>query len=219
MTASLSQSARFAVLLAAIPLAEARIAIVVQFQVPRVLWMLDLLATAYAVWWLSEGRRARRVTAVVVCAVLALVAVSRGIYVKWVEHPERPLVRYDLADDPWRDAMRWLARRSVSAHVLADPGHAWRYGSTVRVAAARDVLLEEVKDLSMAMYTREIAARVIERRDAIGDFNSLTPERARNLAARYDLDYLVIDRPLDLPLAYQNARFRIYALRPFSPAM
>jgi len=245
--------ALFAALLAAIPLAEARVAIVVQFQVPRVLWMLDLLATSYAVWWLAEGWLARRrptpppsgavpmlgaaaerarsvewevadrrdtagrrwhAPAVVVCGVMVLAAAARGVYVKWVEHPERPLVRYDLADDDWRDAMRWLARQPVSAHVLADPGHAWRHGSTVRVAAARDVLLEEVKDLSMAMYTREIAARVIERRDAVGDFATLTSERALSLARRYGLDYLVIDRPLDLPPAYRNARFWIYALVP-----
>jgi len=227
----------FAGLVGWVPLAEARVAIAVQLQVPRVLWVLDLLATAYALWWLADwrrganggqeardaaaavpGRRWRPGRAAAVAVALAAAAAARGAYVKYVEHPERPLVALDLRADAWRDAMLWLSRRPASANVLADPGHAWRYGSTVRVAAARDVLLDEVKDLSMAMYTREVATRVIERQRAIGDFASLTPGRARELAHRYELDYLVIDRPIDLPLAYRNGRFWIYSLRDPQPS-
>ena len=53
--------------------------------------------------------------------------------------------------------MNWLRAQPVNWHVLADPGHAWKYGSSVRVAARRDTLLESGKDSSMAMYDRDLA--------------------------------------------------------------
>jgi hypothetical protein len=96
--------------------------------------------------------------------------------------------------------------------VLADPGHAWKYGSSVRVAARRDVLLEEVKDSAVAIYSREVATRVVDRTTGVGDFSRMTAARARELDRRYDLDYLVTEATLPLPLAYSNSRFRVYAL-------
>ena len=97
--------------------------------------------------------------------------------------------------------------------MLADPGHAWKYGTSVRVSASRDVFLEDVKDSALAIYSRDVAARVVERAAAVGDFSQLTAERSRELAARYELDYLVTTADLDLPLAYRNSDFRIYSLR------
>jgi hypothetical protein len=131
-----------------------------------------------------------------------------------VEHPGRPLAQLALPADAWSDASAWLRATPPATHVLADPGHAWRYGASVRVSAARDVFLEDVKDGSIGMYDRGVAMRVAERREALGDFAALSPERARALAARYDLDYLVSEQALALPEAYRNARFRIYRLRP-----
>jgi hypothetical protein len=55
--------------------------------------------------------------------------------------------------------------------------------------------------------------RVLTRTRAIDDFTRLTPDRARSLAGEYGLDYLVTEAALELPLAYQNAKFRIYRLR------
>jgi hypothetical protein len=81
------------------------------------------------------------------------------------------------------------------------------------VAAGRDVFLEDVKDSAIAMYARDVAVRVVERTRAIGDFPALTAERARELAAEYDLDYLVTEQPLPLPIAYRNSRFGIYRLQ------
>jgi hypothetical protein len=101
----------------------------------------------------------------------------------------------------------------VGVHVLADPGHAWKYGTSVRVSAERDVYLEEVKDAAMAIYSREVARRIVERTNALGDFSTLTPEHARELARRYDLDYLVTTADLPLPLAFRNVQFRIYSLQ------
>ena len=88
----------------------------------------------------------------------------------------------------------------------------------MRVAAARDVLLEDDKDAAIAMYSRAIAERVVDRRRALADFPSMTAARARSVAERYDLNYLVTEATLPLPEVYRNSRFRIYALKPAGPA-
>ena len=205
---------------ATLPLVAARVALAVQFQVSRIFWMLDITATIYVVWALADaGRRMRGATArhrraaAVACVLLSLAA-GRGAWVMWVEHPGRPVVQAGLPPGDWQDAMDWLRRQPPATHVLADPSHAWRHATSVRVAAGRDVYLEEVKDTAMAMYSRRVAMRVAERIAAVGDFGALTPAAARALADRFDLDLLVTERSLDLPLAYRNARFSIYRLRP-----
>ena len=131
-----------------------------------------------------------------------------------VERPDRALFAVHAPESPWEDAMRWIARQPPDAQVLADPGHAWKHGTSVRAAGVHDVFLEEVKDSAIAIYSRDVASRVVERTAAIGDFSVLTPERARDLASRYDLDYLVTEADLTLPVAYRNDQFRIYALAP-----
>jgi hypothetical protein len=146
--------------------------------------------------------------------VLLAASAARGAYVMAVEHPERPLFQASIPESPWLDAMRWLARQPHDVHVLADPGHAFKYGVSVRVAAGRDVLLEDDKDAAVAMYSRAIAERVIDRRRALADFPSMTAARARALGERYDLNYLVTEATLPLPEVYRNSRFRIYALQP-----
>ena len=50
-----------------------------------------------------------------------------------IERPDRALFSMHLVESPWEDAMRWLTRQPVGAHVLADPGHSWKYGTSVRV--------------------------------------------------------------------------------------
>ena len=216
----LGLAALAAIFAATLPLVAARVALAVQFQVSRIFWMLDLTATVYAVWALAEmgsrmpatGPRTRRAAAV--ACILICLAACRGAWVMWVEHPGRPVVQADLPRGAWQDAMDWLRRQPPAIQVLADPSHAWRHATSVRVAAGRDVYLEEVKDTAMAMYSRRVALRVAERIGAIGDFNALTPASARALADRFGLDVLVTERVLDLPLAYRNDRFSIYRLRP-----
>lgn len=154
------------------------------------------------------GRRAA-----IVALLLGLVALGRGWYVLFVEHPGRPLAEIGFPADEWTDASRWLRTHTPKdAQLLADPGHAWRYGLSLRVSAERDVLLEEVKDSAIALYGRPIATRVTERTAALGDFPALTADGVRALASRYDLDYLVTERPLPLPEVYRNSRFHVYRL-------
>ncbi len=220
-----------------LPAVSARIALAVQLQVSRAMWLFDLLAVAYVVWWLVEApwTRARQDARAVsagdirprantatptgsaarrwAVAVVALGALVRGSYVMFVEKAGAPPIRVNLAPDAWRDAMDWLRAQPLGVQVLADPGHAWRYGSSVRIAAGRDVFLEEVKDAAIGMYSRDVAMRVLTRTRAIDDFTALTPSRARALAREYDIDYLVTEARLDLPVAYGNGKFRIYRLR------
>lgn len=193
--------------------------IVVQFQISRVFWLIDFIATVYVVGVVADtdayaGRTFAVRRPMIVALLLTAVAASRGAYVMLVERPDRPLFEAHIADSPWEDAMLWLRRQPLDVHVLADPGHSWKYGTSVRVSAERDVYLEEVKDSALAIYSRDVAARVVERTRALGDFTTLTAGRATELARRYDLDYLVTTADLPLPLAYRNDQFRIYSLAP-----
>jgi hypothetical protein len=214
LAGAVALTAGFLVTLPAVSLGSA---LFVQLQISRVFWVLDLLGTVALVWLLVDGPQqpASRAPArwrQVVAAVLILAAGARGAWVAFVEHADRPLVALRLPDDDWTRVVQWAGSQPTRTHLLADPGHAWRHGIPLR-HAGRDVYLEEVKDTAMAIYSRASAARVIERGEAIGDFAALDEGAARALATRFGLDYLVIDRDLDLPLAHREGAFRVYALR------
>jgi hypothetical protein len=202
-------AALFAVFVLTLPFVTAGVALFVQLQVSRVFWLLDLLALVYLVS-VIDALAPVRIRAIA-AAVIAF-AVVRGAYALVIERPERDLFAFDLPSSSWTDATAWLARQPTGTHVLADPGHAWKYGLSVRVAAGRDVFLEDVKDTAIAMYSRPVAVRVVERINAIGDFDALTPARVRELAAKYELDYLVTTAEMELPVAYRNGQFTIYLL-------
>jgi hypothetical protein len=205
-------SALVALFLVTLPLVAAGLSLAVQFQISRVFWLVDFLALVYVIGAVS-GPRASTTRAAVVALTLLALSTGRGTYVMLVERPDRALFEVHLPDSSWEDAMRWMARQPPDVHVLADPGHAWKYGTSVRVSAGRDVLQEEVKDSALAIYSRDAAVRFVERAPLLEDFPSLTVARAHDLARRYDLDYLVTEADLALPTAYRNAQFRIYTLR------
>ena len=75
------------------------------------------------------------------------------------------------------------------------------------------MFVEAVKDTAIGMYERSIAIRTRDRLAELADFDGLTPDRARSLGVRYGLDYLVTERALDLPLAFQSGEMRVYRLR------
>lgn len=207
-------TALVALFLVTLPAVSAGVAFFVQLQIPRVFWLVDAVATIYVIGALTGGQDgSRRTAAVALAVVLTLVAVGRGLFVMLVERPERALVSVHLPSDDWQDAMAWVARQDRAAHVLADPGHSWKFGTSVRVSGERDVFLEEVKDSALAIYSRDVAVREVERTEAVGDFSTLTAERAAALALRYDLDYLVTSAEMPtLPQMYRNPRFHVYAL-------
>ena len=205
-------AALVAVFLISWPLMTAGIALALQLQTSRVFWMLDFLAAIYLAWLFAEAPRSIAVRRAAV-AVVVLAAIARGIFVWHVEHAGNPVVRIGFPQDNWTDVMTWIAQTPADTHVLADPGHAWKYGSSVRVIGERDVYVEEVKDLALALYSRAVATEAIRRLADIRDFDSFTPEQLRALAARYDLDYLVVEHDVDLPAVYRNEQFRVYSLK------
>jgi hypothetical protein len=204
-------AALVAVFLISWPLMAAGVALALQLQTSRVFWMLDFLAAIYLAWLFAEAPRSLTVRRAAV-AVAILAAIGRGVFVWGTEHAGSPIVRIEFPQDNWTDAMQWIARTPADTHILADPGHAWKYGSSVRVTGERDVYLEEVKDLALALYSRDVAVEALRRIADVRDFDSLTPEQFRALAARYDLDYLVVEREVDLPVAYRNNQFHVYSL-------
>lgn len=189
------------------------ITLAIQLQPARVFWMFDFLATIYVVWALAEGASAPPSPwrPRIVAATLAAFSLSRGTFV--VIAADRPPIQLTIPDDDWGRVMAWARTTEKTSGWLADPLHAVRYGTSVRVAGERDVFVEAVKDAALGMYDRRIAVRTDTRLRQLQDFPGLTPEAARTLAARYGLDYLVTEGTLNLPLAFQSGRLRVYRLR------
>jgi hypothetical protein len=201
------------IFLASLPFNAARVQIAIQLQPARAFWMLDFLATIYAVWSLVEGGRASARRGRLVAAIVCLLTVSRGAYVAFVAFPNRPMFATGLPDSDWGRAMAWARQSSPASHWLADPAHAVLYGTSLRVAGERDVFVEAIKDQAIGMYDRRVAMRTRDRVAEVGNFHALTPERARALAARYDIDFLVSEETLDLPVAFASGALKVYRLR------
>ena len=206
---------------ATLPFNAMRVALAIQLQPARIFWMLDLLAVVYVVWVAAEGRFARSTRGVItdarrarlVALMIAILAAARGAYIMLVEFPDRRVAQITIADDDWGRAMAWARASEPGSGWLANPDHAARYGTSVRVAAERDVYVEAIKDGAVGMYDRRVAIRTRDRVEALGDFMTLTPEHARLIARQYDLDYLVTEGRLDLPLAFSSGAINIYRLR------
>jgi hypothetical protein len=196
-----------------VPLAAHQIATVVQLQVNRVFWLLDAATAFYVAWWLIDDLAGRRKAGAAVAAALVVLACGRGVFI--LHDTGRALVQIDLPDDDWTRAMGWIRTQPIDWQVVADPGHASKYGTSVRVAALRDTVLERSKDSAMAMYDPQIAYRVSDRIVALWNFGGLVGSEFRRIGSRYDAQIVVIERPreLDLPRLYENDRFVIYDLR------
>jgi hypothetical protein len=218
-----------AVFAVAVPLNAASIALAIQLQPGRVFWILDFVAVVYLVWWIGDTHlfaksghsvragvstcRERSSVPVLLAVTLTTVSAIRGGYLHVVLFPDRPVAGIYLRDDDWGRAMAWARETDVASGWLADPIHAARYGTSVRLAGRRDVLVEALKDGALGLYDRTVAMRTRERLEAIGNFETLTPLHARALAGRYGLDYLVTEQRLDLPVAFESGALRVYAIR------
>jgi hypothetical protein len=55
--------------------------------------------------------------------------------------------------------------------------------------------------------------RVAERLPLVSDFDALTAPEVLDLARRYQLDYLVTESALPLPLAFGRPPLKVYRLR------
>ena len=226
--------ALLALFLVSVPLASVGVALVVQLQFSRIFWLLDVVAIAYAAWFVVEsplglrgkaphgdetreaagGRRgARERVRRAAFALVVLASLARGSYVTLVERADHALIEIDLPASEWTEVMQWAGQRPVGTNFLADPGHAWRYGSSVRAASGRDVYLESVKDIGIAIYSRAMAERVSSRLAELGDFAALEAAHAQWLAKRHDLDFLITEHDIALPQVHRRGRIAVYDLR------
>lgn len=202
------------------------VTIAIQLQPARVFWMFDFLATIYVVWLLAEAlspvarakaaphvRRSmghgfcpRRLAILILC-----LSAIRGIYV--LVDSDRPVVQFSIPDNDWGRAMAFARTTPKDSHWLADPIHAALYGTSLRIAGERDVFVEGMKDVAIGMYDRDVAMRTAERLAALPGYNALHTADARRLAAVYDLDYIVTESRMDLPIAFESGGLRIYQLQ------
>ena len=199
---------------AALPLNAARLAIVIQLQIPRIFWMLDFLGVTYACWALVEAGTFTRRRAALVVGVLLLASSARSAYIKFVRFPERPVAQIRIPDNDWGRAMAWARTTPRDSNWLAHPLHAVQYGSSLRVAGERDVFVEGIKDAAIGMYERDVAIRTRDRLIELEGYDEMTPDRARALSDRYGLDFMVSEQDLALPIAYSSGTLRVYRLRP-----
>jgi hypothetical protein len=199
--------ALLALFLCWLPFDAAHVALAVQLQLSRVFWLTDVFATVYLVWLIGRGNHA------LAAGLIVALSLGRGLYATMVEFPDRPLFAVDIQQPDWRDAMAFARQTDPGSGWLADPLHSAVYGSSLRAAGHRDVLLERMKDHAIAIYDRSAALRVADREEALGAFAWDTADGARALARRYTLDYLVVDKPLDLPIVHRSGSLFIYSLR------
>lgn len=209
----------FACFVVSVFFSESRVALAVQLQVSRVFWLMDLLVAAYIAWWITSDDVVMRLSARwaprVALAVVVVFSIGRGGYTVSAGGADRMLVRVDLPDDDWSRMMRWLRTQPTDWLVLAHPDHAWMYGTSVRVAASRDVVLESVKDSSISMYDRDVAMRVAERTQTLANFTTMSTDDARAIGRQYAATVLVTasTQTFALPRLYANGGFSVYDLR------
>lgn len=205
---------------ASLPFIAAGVPIAVQLQTSRAFWPVETLAILFLVSAAVDRPAAvtgRPRRAQVLALLLIAVSASRAAYVGFLENPGRSTLALDLPDDDWTRALGWIrASTTPDTFVLADPGHAWKpgMGTAVRIAAARDVLLEETKDVAMAMYSREAAHAVAARITAAQDFDALPPDRLRALVPADGPAVLVTTRTLEAPVLHRAGAVTVYRLRP-----
>jgi hypothetical protein len=199
---------------AALPLNAARLAIVIQLQIPRIFWMLDFLAVAYMCWLLIESGQFTRRRAALVVGALLMASGARSGYIRFIKFPDRPVAQTTIPDTDWGRAMAWARATPRESNWLAHPLHAVQYGSSVRVAGERDVFVEGIKDAAIGMYERDVAMRTRDRLTELEDYDRMTAERALRLAAKYDLNFMVSEQDLALPVAYSSGVLKIYRLKP-----
>ena len=149
----------------------------------------------------------------IVACLLMLFSLGRGVYTTYVQFPDRKIFAIDVQHDDWRNAMAFARTTDPASGWLADPIHAAKYGASLRATGNRDVLLEALKDPAIAMYDRPTAMGLADRQRALQSLQWDTPEGARALARRFGLDYLIVDRDLELPLVHHTGSLNIYRLR------
>ena len=102
---------------------------------------------------------------------------------------------------------------------MADPGHAFKYGTTIRVAAERDVYPRRCEGRGdRLLRSQDRAPRAGAPRGVAGGGRGCRrralsrPIAFRSWPRGMICSYVVTEQPLPLPEAYRNARFHVYQL-------
>ncbi len=198
-------------------LVESHVALAVQTQVSRVFWLMDFFLAALVAWLLIDSRwatQSRWLRHAAIAAAL-LFSIGRGIYTLNEAGATRSVVQVNLPADNWTEAMAWIRTQPADWLVMAHPDHAWLYGTSVRVSASRDVIVESVKDSAISMYDRDVAMRTAERLAALGAYDTLTTAQAVSLARHFGASVIVTEtaHPLNLPVLHRNPGFAVYQIR------
>jgi hypothetical protein len=188
-----------------------KIQLAFQLQPARLFLMFDFLATIYVVWAAAEGPFPHLRRAQLVALVIIAFSVARGGYV--IVEGRRPLVQLTIPDDDWGRVMAWARTTDRRSGWLADPLHASLYGTSLRLAAERDVCVEALKDVALGIYDREIARRTDERMRLLAHFLDISAGEALAIGGKYDLDYFVAEKRLALPVVFESGALRVYRLR------
>ena len=128
-----------------------------------------------------------------------------------VEFPGRTLFDIAPAGD-WGRVMAYAQSTPPSTGWLADPNHANKYGTSVRMAAARDVFVESTKDTAIGMYDRRSRSAPA---NVSGNPTLRAAVRRPGTGAWIEirLDYLITEQDLPLSLAFSAGGIRVYRLR------
>ena len=117
---------------------------------------------------------------------------------------------------PWHDVQTWARSRTpIDTCFITPPRH-----DGFRTRSERAVV-GEWKDGAFINFSRRTARAWWQRMTDLGvhgegkaqcTYNQLDEQAMARLSAKYRADYVVVERPrrLRLPLAYQNAAFRVY---------
>jgi len=179
------------------------------------------LATSVGIVWLSAQllrQRSRWAPALLLVAVA--LPLCHLLNVSWArfQNPTPPAVRSMRHPAAWLDACLWVRENTPPDSLFLVPRRAqsfkW-YAQRSDLVTWKDV----PQDAAALLVWRDRLNEVHRYRDEDGHFaqhSSLAIQgtaRIRQLAERYELDYILTKEypPLDLPVAYRNDRYVIYA--------
>ena len=176
-------TALVAVFLVTLPASSRDVALPVQLQISRVFWLVDFVALVYvdrAASAATRGNDRRR----------GCSCWSPPRWPRRVRHDRRTSGAGAVRDSPAghrRGKTRWRGSRHqpIDTHVLADPGHAWQYGTSVQGLGGTRCPARRVKDSALAIYSRDVAVRVrrTDARDRLTSTSSPPTPRAELAAA------------------------------------
>jgi hypothetical protein len=210
-------TALVAVFLITLPQSPRTVAFAVQFQVSRVFWLVDFLATVYVISAISTSQtmKVRETRAVVLARCSSRYRSRAALTSSSSNIPERTPVRASSAGRSLgrRDALGLAPTaervRPRGSRPCLEVRHQRAGGSR-----AADVFMEDVKDSAIAMYSRDVAVRGRGAHAGARRFHGPDAGPRRELATEYDLD-VSRDRAAAAvsQVAYRNSRFGIYRLR------